>query len=73
MILNSKVIVNVITIRCFLIEKRVWAMKNTFLLLNNVISILDLFKILTYCIDDKKTLEIRKLFDIIYYKFKTTQ
>jgi len=28
-----------------LIEKRVWAIKNTFLLLNNVISILDLFKI----------------------------
>ena len=48
-------------------------MKNTFLLLNNVISIFDLFKILTYYIDDKKTLEIRKLFDIIYYKFKTTQ
>ena len=35
----------------FLIEKRVWAMKNTFLVLNNVISILDLFKILTYYID----------------------
>jgi len=43
----------------FLIEKRVWAMKNTFLLLNNVNSILDLFKILTYYIDDKKILEIR--------------
>ena len=43
----------------FLIEKKVWAMKNTFLLLNNVISILDLFKILTYYIDDKKILEIR--------------
>ena len=43
----------------FLIEKRVWAMKNTFLLLNNVISILDLFKILTYYIDYKKVLEIR--------------
>ena len=40
--------------------------KNTFLLLNNVISIFDLFKILTYYIDDKKTLEVRKLFDIIY-------
>ena len=48
MIPNSKVRVNVITIKCFfLIEKKVWAMKNTFLLLNNVISILDLFKILT--------------------------
>jgi len=34
-------------------------MKNTFLLLNNVISILDLLKILTYYIDDKKSLEIR--------------
>ena len=34
-------------------------MKNTFLLLNNVISILDLFKILTYYIDNKKILEIR--------------
>ena len=33
-------------------------MKNTFLLLNNVISILDLFKILTYYIDDKKMLDI---------------
>jgi len=44
----------------FLIEKKmVWATKNTFLLLNNVISILDLFKILTYNIDDKKILEIR--------------
>ena len=40
-------------------EKRVWTMKNTFLLLNNVISILDLFKILTYYTDDKKILEIR--------------
>ena len=39
-------------------KKRVWAMKSTFLLLNNVISILDLFKILTYYIDDKKILEI---------------
>ena len=54
-----KVIVNFITIRCFfLIEKRVWAMKNTFLPLNIVISILDLFKILTYYIDDRKILEI---------------
>ena len=35
-------------------------MKSTFLLLNNVISILVLFKILTYYIDDKKILEIRK-------------
>ena len=34
-------------------------MKNTFLLLNYVISILDLFKILTYYIDNKKILEIR--------------
>ena len=33
-------------------------MKNTFLPLNNVISILDLFKILTYYIDDRKILEI---------------
>ena len=33
-------------------------MKNTFLPLNNVISILDLFK-LTYYIDDKKILEIK--------------
>jgi len=33
-------------------------MKNTFLHLNNVISILDLFKILTYYIDNKKILEI---------------
>ena len=40
-------------------KKRVWAMKNKFLLLNNVNSILDLFKILTYYIDDKKILEIR--------------
>ncbi len=35
--------------------------KKTFLLLNNVISILDLFKILTYYIEDKKILEIRNL------------
>ena len=34
-------------------------MKNRFLLLNNVISILDLFKILINYIDDKKILEIR--------------
>jgi len=35
-------------------------MKTTFLLLNNVISILYLFKILTYhYIDDKKILEIK--------------
>ena len=34
-------------------------MKNTFLLLNKVISILNLFKIFTYYIDDKKILEIR--------------
>jgi len=34
-------------------------MKNTFLLQNNVISILDLFKILTHYIDEKKVLEIR--------------
>ena len=33
--------------------------EKTCLLLNNVISILDLFKILTYYIDDKKILEIR--------------
>jgi len=33
-------------------------MKNTFLLLNNAISILDLFKILRCYIDDKKILEI---------------
>ena len=58
MILNSKVIVNVITIRCFLIKKGMGNEK-TCLLLNNVISILDLFKILTYYIDDKKILEIR--------------
>ena len=63
MILNSKVIVNVIKmllqLDVFLIEKKVWAMKNTFLLLNNVISILDLFKILTYYFEDKKILEMR--------------
>ena len=73
MILNSKVIVNVTTIRCFfLIEKRVWTMKNTILLLNNIISILDLFKILTYYIDEKKILEIRNKNinkDNIFYKF----
>ena len=45
----------------FLIDKkRVWAMKNTFFLLKNIISMLDLSKILTYYIDDKKILEIRK-------------
>ena len=43
-------------------------MKNTFLLLNNVISILDLFKILTYYIDDKKILEIRNK-DNIFQSF----
>ena len=60
MILNSKVRVNVITIKCFfLIEKKVLAMKNTFLLQNNVNSILDLFKILTYYIVDKKIFEIK--------------
>jgi len=46
MILNFKVIVNVIQLDVILIE-------------NNVISILDLFKISTYYIDDKKILEIR--------------
>ena len=40
-------------------KKRVWAMKNTFLLRNNVISILDLFKILTYYIHNMKILEIK--------------
>ena len=59
MILNSKVVSNVITIRYFFNRKKRWAMKNTNLLLNNVISILDLFKILTYYIDDKKILEMR--------------
>ena len=60
MILNSIVIVNVITIRCFFNRKSIWGweMKNTFLLLNNVISTLDLFKILRYNIDDKRILEI---------------
>ena len=33
-------------------------MKNTFLLLNKVLSILDLLKILPYYFDDKKILEI---------------
>ena len=32
----------------FLIEKRVWTIKETFLLLNNVILTLDFVKILTY-------------------------
>ena len=41
-------------------------MKNTFLLLNNVI--LDLFKTLTYYIDDKNILEIRNK-DNIFSKF----
>ena len=68
MILNSKGIVSVITIGCFLKEKRVWAMKNTFLLLNNVISILDLFMILTYYIYEKKILGIRNK-DNIFSKF----
>ena len=45
-----------------------WAMKNTFLLLNNVISILDLYQILSYYIDDKKILEIR-IKDNIFSKF----
>ena len=54
MILNSKVIVNVIKIICFLIEKNgIDNKKKTFLLLNNVISTLDFVKILTYYIDDK--------------------
>jgi len=44
MILNSKVIVNVIKIK-----KHFY-----FLLINNVISTLDFVKILTYYIDDKK-------------------
>ena len=43
----------------FIIEKKGMAMKTTFLLLNNVISILDLFKTLTYYMEDKKILEIR--------------
>ena len=43
-------------------------MKNKFLLLNNVNSILDLFKILAYYIDDKKILEIRNK-DNIFSKF----
>jgi len=57
MILNVNV--SVITINVFIIEKKGMAMKTTFLLLNNVISILDLFKTLTYYIEDKKILEIR--------------
>ena len=36
----------------FLIEKMVWTVKKTFLLINNVISTLDFVKILTYYIDD---------------------
>ena len=47
-------------------------MKNIFLVLNNVISILDLFKILTYYIDDKKILEIGNKNinkDNIFFKF----
>ena len=60
MILNSKVIVNVITIRCFFNRKKCMGNEEyIFLLLNNVISILDLFKILTHYIDEKKVLEIR--------------
>ena len=49
MILNSKVIVNVIIIRCFFNRKMIWTVKKTFLLLN-VISTLDFGKIffLTY-------------------------
>ena len=43
-------------------------MKNTFLFLNNVISILDLFMILTHYIDDKKILEIRNK-DNIFQSF----
>ena len=43
-------------------------MKNTVLLLNNVISILDFLKILTYYIDDKKILEIRNK-DNIFQSF----
>ena len=57
MILNFKVIV--VTTIFFNRKKREWEMKNTLLLQNNVISILDLFKILLYYIDDKKILEIR--------------
>ena len=41
----------------FLVEKIVWTIKKTFLLLNNVISTLDFVKILTYYIDDKKIFE----------------
>ena len=51
----------------FLIKKGM-GNENTFLLLNNVISILDLFKILTYYIDDKKILEIRNK-DNIFQSF----
>ena len=55
MIINSKVIVNVITIRWFFNRKKgMGNEKYIFILLNNAISILDLFKILTYYIDDKK-------------------
>ena len=59
MILNSKVIVNVITIGCFLIEKKCKGNEEYIFALNNVIFILDLFKILTHYIDNKKILEIR--------------
>ena len=48
MILNSKVIVNVFKIRCFLIEKNGMDNKKRFLLINNVISTLDFVKILAY-------------------------
>ena len=54
MILNSKVIVNVIKIICFFNRKNGMDNKKTFLLINNVISTLDFVKILTYYIDDKK-------------------
>ena len=60
MILISKVIVDGITIRCFfLIENKCLGNEEYIYTLNNVISILDLFKILTHYIDDKKILEIR--------------
>ena len=49
-------------------------MKNTFLLINNVISIFDLFKILiTYFIDDMKILEIKNKNINRQYLFKVLQ
>ena len=60
--------------RCFFLKKKKGMGNEKYiLLLNNVISILDLFKTLTNYIDDKKILEIRDKKKQRQYFFKVLQ